>query len=80
MEFHTSSPANGVLDVSLHLSYKSEIVPIENSHNIQIVIHEDTEVLDEVVVVGYATAANDYSGASAKSQSKRHESGVVVIL
>ena len=41
--FSLQAPGNGVLEVS-YIGYKSEVVPIENRTNIQIVLHEDTEV------------------------------------
>ena len=43
--FSLQAPGNGVLEVS-YIGYKSEIIPIENRTNIQIVLHEDTEVLE----------------------------------
>ncbi len=76
--FTLQAPGNGVLVVS-YIGYKSEIVPIENRTNIQIILHEDIEVLDEVVVVGYATGSQrTISGAVQKVSKKDMNVGVVV--
>lgn len=56
--FTVQAPSNGVLVVS-YIGYVQQIVPINNQTNLQIVLHEDTELLDEVVVIGYGTVRKD---------------------
>ena len=48
------SNAKGTLHISF-VGYKTVEVPLTNQTNYQIVLQEDTELLDEVVVVGYGT-------------------------
>lgn len=38
-----------------YIGYKPQVVTISDSKTAQIVLHEDTETLDEVVVVGYGS-------------------------
>ena len=45
-------PSNGVLVIS-YIGYKSEEIPIGNQTSFTIKLHEDSERLDDVVVVGY---------------------------
>ena len=47
-------PSNGVLELS-YIGYKPQTIPINNRTSIQIVMEEDTELLEEVVVVGYGS-------------------------
>lgn len=61
----------GVLVVS-YIGYKSQELPIAGKTSFTIVLKEDTEVLDEVVVVGYGTAKKA-SLTSAISQIKGEE-------
>ena len=76
--FTLQVPGNGVLEVS-YIGYKSEIVPIENRTNIQIVLHEDTEVLDEVVVIGYGTVRkNDATGSVIAIKPDQMNKGLTV--
>jgi iron complex outermembrane receptor protein len=61
--FSLQAPGNGVLEVS-YIGYKSEVVPINNRTNIQIILEEDVELLEEVVVIGYGTVRkNDATGS-----------------
>lgn len=58
----TIPPSGGVLQIS-YVGYKSQVVPINNNF-ITVVLREDTQLLDEVVVVGYGTQAkNELAGA-----------------
>lgn len=50
--FQIDAPANGVLVVSF-LGYKTQEVPVNNRTSMKIVLDEDSEMLDEVVVIGY---------------------------
>ena len=47
-------PSNGTLVVS-YVGYASKKVPVNGQSVINIVLSEDTELLDEVVVIGYST-------------------------
>ena len=53
-EFTINVPANGVLQVSC-IGYKPVDVNVNNRAKITITLVEDTELLDETVVVGYGT-------------------------
>lgn len=52
--FTLNAPAHAVLVVS-YIGYKTQEIPVDGRKNLDIVLKEDTEVLDEVVVVGYGT-------------------------
>ena len=67
----TLNNAKGTLVVSF-IGYKSqEIVVKGNETNLQIVLKEDTEMLDEVVVVGYGSVKkSDLTGAVASVSTK----------
>jgi len=61
--FSLQAPGNGVLEVS-YIGYKTQVVPINNRTNIQIILEEDVELLEEVVVIGYGTVRkNDATGS-----------------
>jgi len=51
-DFVLSVPANAVLSVS-YIGFKSQDIAVKGQRNLQIVLQEDSEALDEVVVVGY---------------------------
>ena len=52
--FSIEAPSNAVLQVS-YIGYVPQDVPVGNRSALQIVIKEDTQNLDEVVVVGYGS-------------------------
>lgn len=56
--FTLQAPANGVLEIS-YIGYKPQTIPVNNQAIINIVLEEDTELLDEVVVIGYGTVRKD---------------------
>lgn len=61
--FALNVPENAVLVIS-YIGYTTTEVAVGNQSNITITIQEDTEALDEVIVVGYGTARkNDLTGA-----------------
>lgn len=63
-------PANGSLVVS-YVGFKSQEVPIKSQTTLRIVLLEDTELLDELVVVGYgAMKKKDLMGATSSVSSK----------
>lgn len=75
--FVLQAPGNGVLEIT-YIGYKPQNVPIDNRSNISIVLLEDTELLDEVVVIGYATGSQrTISGAVQKISQKDMNAGVV---
>lgn len=53
-----------------YIGYKSITIPVEGRPNISIILEEDSEVLDEVVVVGYGTQKSSLvTGAISKIKS-----------
>lgn len=64
--FALQAPSNGVLEVS-YIGYQPQTIAINNRTNINIFLEEDQELLEEVVVVGYATGSTrTISGAVEK--------------
>ena len=54
---------DAVLQIS-YMGYKTQEVPVNGQKTIRVVLHEDSELLDEVVVVGYGVVKkNDATGA-----------------
>lgn len=51
-KFTLSVPANGVLQIS-YIGYKTAEVKVNGQAGLKVTLQEDTETLDEVVVVGY---------------------------
>jgi len=47
-------PANGKLNYS-YIGYKAETISVVGKTNINVILKEDTKLMDEVVVVGYGT-------------------------
>lgn len=63
--FTLEAPENSTLVVS-YIGYKTQEVLTKGQKTVRIVLHEDTETLDEVVVVGYGTQKKiDLTGAVA---------------
>ena len=61
--FSLSVPANSTLTISF-VGYKTQTVPVNGKNSLKVTLQEDTEVLDEVVVVGYGTMKkSDLTGA-----------------
>lgn len=61
--FNLNVPANAILQVT-YIGYMPQEVAVRNQTNLNIVLKEDTETLDEVVVVGYGTMKKkDLTGA-----------------
>lgn len=75
--FVIEAPGDGVLNVS-YIGFNPQEVPIENRSFIEITLQEDVELLDEVVVVGYATGSQrTISGAVQKVSQKDMNTGVI---
>ena len=62
--FRISVPSNGVLVVN-SLGYQEQTVPVSGRRNIDIVLSDDTEMLDETIVVAYGTASKSSFTGSA---------------
>lgn len=61
--FTLSVPAKATLIIS-YVGYASQEIPVNGRSNIKVILKEDTEMLDEVVVVGYGTMKkSDMTGA-----------------
>src|SRR5690554_6188100 len=56
--FQLQVPADAVLNVS-YIGFRPQQIAINNRTVIQIVLVEDTELLDELVVIGYGTVRKD---------------------
>lgn len=50
--FTLSVPANATLTVS-YIGFKAQDIAVNGQHNLKVILKEDSEALDEVVVVGY---------------------------
>ena len=74
-------PSNGKLTVS-YIGYKTQTVAINGRTNITITLQEDSEVLDEVVVVGYGQMKkSDLTGAvSSVDTDKLNAKGAPSVL
>ena len=52
-----------------YIGYKSQEIAVHDTKTIQVVLREDTETLDEVVVVGYGSQKKaNLTGAVARSK------------
>lgn len=61
---------DAVLQVSF-VGYKAQDVALKGQSNIKVTLEEDTEVLDEVVVIGYGSVKkSSLTGAVAKMDAK----------
>lgn len=64
-------PANAVLEISF-IGYKTKEVPVKGQNLIRVTLSEDSETLDEVVVVGYGTQKKiNLTGAVAQINDKQ---------
>ena len=63
--FSLNVPANGVLEV-LCMGYQGQDVPVSGRTNIDIVLQDDSQLLDETIVVAYGTATkSSFTGSAA---------------
>ena len=68
--FMLNNVSGGTLVISF-IGYKTQEVPVKGTNLSKIVMHEDSEVLDEVVVVGYGTMKKEsLTGSVAVVDSK----------
>ena len=68
--FTLSVPADATLSIT-YIGFKSQEVAVNGKNSLKIVLQEDSETLDEVVVVGYGVQKkSDVTGAMARVTSK----------
>ena len=61
--FTLSAPADAILSIS-YIGFKSQEIAVKGHKDIKIVLQEDSETLDEVVVVGYGVQKKSVVTAS----------------
>ena len=75
--FVLDAPKEAVLQIT-YIGYVSQEVNVSGKREINVVLKEDTETLDEVVVIGYGTAKkSDLTGATAQIKPEALTSSVV---
>ncbi len=76
-----NAPAMGTLEVS-YIGYTTQQIPINGQFNINVVLQEDTQTLDDLVVVGYGTMKkNDVTGSvSTVGTDKLNAKGAASVL
>ena len=63
--FTLNVPSNGVLEVNC-MSYQTQLIPVNGNTTINVVLADDTQVLDETIVVAYGTATkSSFTGSAA---------------
>lgn len=62
-EFALSVPSDAILSIS-YIGFKSLEIPVNGKRELKIVLQEDSEALDEVVVIGYGTQKKSVVTAS----------------
>ena len=66
-------PNNASLEISF-VGYKTQVIPVQGKTTFNVTMVEDTEVLDEVVVVGYGTAKkSSFTGSASNIDNKKLE-------
>ena len=75
--FVLDAPKEAVLQIT-YIGYVSQEVKVSGNKELNVVLKEDTETLDEVVVIGYGTAKkSDLTGATAQIKPEALTSSVV---
>ena len=70
-EFTLSVPSDAILSIS-YIGFKSQEVAVSGKTSFKIILLEDTETLDEVVVVGYGTMKkSDLTGSVGSISSEK---------
>ena len=82
--YKLSVPANGVLEVSC-MGYQSVSVPVNGQTTLNIVLQDDSQLLDETIVVAYGTATRaSFTGSAstvkAETIEKRQTSNITNAL
>ena len=68
--FTLSVPSNGVLEV-LCMGYQGQEVPVNGRASIDVVLLDDSQLLDETIVVAYGTATkSSFTGSAAVVDSE----------
>ena len=63
-------PSNAVLEISF-VGYKTQDVPVSGKESFEVFLEEDTNLLDELVVIGYGTVKKrDLTGSVSQVKSK----------
>ena len=76
--FTIQAPANGTLVIS-YVGYITQSIAIQSRNTVNVILQENTDLLDEIVVVGYATGSSrTLSGAVKKVGREEMNAGVVV--
>ena len=72
--YEISAPANGTLEFTL-VGMKNVVVPVNNKSLINVTMEEDSEMLEDVVIIGYGSArkVGTTVGSIAKVSSKNIE-------
>ena len=68
--FSLNVPSDGVLEVS-SLGYVSQDVPVAGQKNIKVVLVEDSQLLDETIVVAFGTTTKEAFTGSASCWRRR---------
>ena len=63
--FMLSAPADGTLKVSF-VGYADQLIPIAGKTSINVTLHEDTQKIDDVIVIAFGTAKKEAFTGSAK--------------
>ena len=63
-------PANGVLEISF-VGYKTQDISVSSGSSFEVFLEEDTNMLDELVVIGYGTVKKrDLTGSVSQVKAK----------
>lgn len=62
--FSISAPANGSLQFSF-IGYQTQVIPIAGKTQVNATLHEDTQAIDDVIVVAFGTAKKEAFTGSA---------------
>ena len=73
-EFALSVPSGATLSIS-YIGFKSQDIPVNGRRELKIVLQEDSEALDEVVVVGYGVQKKSVVTASIAKVSSEDIAG-----
>ena len=76
--FSLVAPSDAVLEIS-YIGYQKQTIPVNGQTNINITLSEDTELLDEVVVIGYGTVQKSDVTGSVSSVSAEELQAIPVL-
>ncbi|GHT11896.1 SusC/RagA family TonB-linked outer membrane protein [Bacteroidia bacterium] len=80
-KYSIAVPNNAAVLVFSYLGYATQEIPVNGKTSINVVLSEDTQLLDEVVVVGYGTQKKiNLTGSVASVDSKKLENRAVTNL